>query len=127
MGVLAWLNPFNKIVDGLNEAYRTKLAAKNDGERIEADKQISFFQDQMALATAAAEHDKWWSPRTLMAYGVTIYVLKLFVWDTVFGLGVTPDPGPTVNGIAMVVIGFYYGAKAVSDLGARLLAMVARR
>lgn len=120
--ILSWLNPLAALADGLADAYRAKLAAKNDEQRIEADKQIAFFQGQMNLAQVAAEHDKWWSPRTIMAYCVTILVAKLFVWDTVLGWGVTPNPGSFVTGVAMVIISFYFGSKALGDLAARLLA-----
>jgi hypothetical protein len=125
--LLSLINPLGKIVSGLNEAYRAKLAAKNDAERIEADKQIAFFEGQMSLATAAAQHDKWWSTRELIGKCALVYVFKIIVWDTVLQLGVTPDPGPQVTGIVMVVIGFYFGSKAVSDIGARLLSLVGRR
>lgn len=124
---LIGLNPVGKIVDGLNEAYRAKLTAKNDAERIEADKQISFFEGQISLASTAAQHDKWWSTRELIGKCVMIYVFKIVVWDTVLQMGVTPDPGPQVTGIVMVTIGFYFGSKAVSDIGAKLLAAFARR
>lgn len=121
MSILSWLNPLAALADGLADAYRAKLAAKNDAERIEADKQIAFFQDQMALARSAAENDKWWSPRTLMAYCAALYVAKIVVYDTVLGWGFTPNPGDQVTGIVMLIVGFYFGSKAVTDLAARLL------
>lgn len=120
--VLSWLNPLGALADGLADAYRAKLAAKNDEQRIEADKQIAFFQGQINLAQVAAEHDKWWSPRTLMAYCAALYVGKIVVYDTVLGWGFTPNPGDQVTGIVMLIVGFYFGSKAVSDIAARLLA-----
>lgn len=125
--LLSLINPLGKIVDGLNRAYAAKLAAKNDSERIEADKQIAYFEGQISLATAAAQNDRWWSTRELIGKCALVYVAKIIVWDTVLQLGVTPDPGPQVTGIVMVVIGFYFGSKAVSDLGARLLAAFSKR
>lgn len=124
MNIIGWLNPIKAIADGLAAAYAAKLAAKNDGERIEADKQIAYFERQMDLAQTAAEHDRWYQPRPLMAYGATAFVLKLFVWDTVLGWGVTLDPGPTVTGLAMIIVGFYFGSKALGDFGARLVSAV---
>lgn len=125
--ILSWLNPLGALADGLADAYRAKLAAKNDEQRIEADKQIAFFQGQMQLAQVATQHDKWWSTREMIGKCVLIYIFKIVVWDTVLGWGVTPDPGPVVGGIVMVTIGFYFGAKAVTDIGARLLATIGRR
>lgn len=106
----------------LERAYQAKLSAQNDADRLEADKQIKFFEGQISLANTAAQNDKWWHPRTLIAWGVTFVVLKLLLWDTAFGLGVTPNPGTLVTGIILMVLGFYFGSKAVSDAAARLLA-----
>ena len=116
-----------KFTGPLERAYAAKLNAANDAGKLEAEKQIAFYEGQIALARSAAEHDKWWSPRTLMAYAATAYVVKLILWDTVLQLGVTPDPGPQVNGLVMVIVGFYFGAKAVGDLGAKLLAAAVTR
>ncbi len=127
--ILSWLTGGGIAAIGkqLNRAYELKLTAKNDAERIEADKQIAFFEGQMNLAVAAAQNDKWWSTRELIGKCVLVYVFKIVVWDSVLKLGVTPDPGPQVTGIVMVTIGFYFGSKAVSDIGAKILASFGRR
>jgi hypothetical protein len=109
------------LTGSLNQAYKDRLNAKNDAERIEADKQIAFFQGQINLATAAAQNDKWWSTRELIGKCALIYVFKIVVFDTVLGLGTTPDPGPQVTGIVMLVLGFYFGGKAVMDIAGKLL------
>jgi hypothetical protein len=109
------------LTGSLNQAYKDRLNAKNDAERIEADKQIAFFQGQINLATVAAQNDKWWSTRELIGKCALIYVFKIVVFDTVLGLGTTPDPGPQVTGIVMLVLGFYFGGKAVMDIAGKLL------
>jgi len=118
---------FKELFGGLERAYKAKLEAKNDAERIDADKQITFFQGQISLAQSAAQHDKWWSTRELIGKCALIYVFKIVVWDTVLKLGVTPDPGPQVTGIVMLTIGFYFGSKAATDIAARLLSAFASR
>lgn len=115
------------LTGGLERAYIAKLNSKNDHERLEADKQIEFFKGQIELARAAAANDKWWSTRELMAKCVLILVAKLIVWDTVLGLGSTPDPGVTVNGILWTIIGFYYGSKAATDIAGKLIGGIANR
>lgn len=127
MGVLDFLNPLNPIIGGLERAYQAKLKAQNDSERLEAEQQIAFYEGQIDLAQTAAQHDKWWSTRELIGKCALIYVFKIVVWDSVLKLGVTPDPGPQVTGIVMIVIGFYFGSRAVSDIGAKLLAALKRR
>lgn len=114
--------------DGLLEAQRNALAAETDERRLQAQQQIAFYEGQLQLAIAASQSDKWWSTRELIGKCVLIYVAKIVVWDTVLQLGVTPDPGPVVGGIVMVVIGFYYGSRAATDVASKLLAAtVARR
>jgi hypothetical protein len=109
------------LTGSLNQAYKDRLNAKNDAERIEADKQISFYQGQISLAVEAAKNDKWWSTRELLGKIALIYVAKIVVWDTVLQLGSTPDPGPQVTGIVMLVLGFFVGSKAVTDIASNLL------
>jgi hypothetical protein len=111
-----------ELFGSLERWQRAKLDAKNDAERIEADKQVAFFQGQISLAVAAAQNDKWWSTRELIGKCALVYVFKIVVWDTVLGLGITPDPGPQVTGIVMLVLGFYYGSKAAMDIASRILA-----
>lgn len=129
--ILGWLGGgvLKQLTDPLLQAYQQKLSAQNDAERLAAEQQIAFYEGQIALARDAAQSDRWYSPRSLMAYCATIVVAKLLVWDTVFGLGVTPDPGSIVNGIVLTIIGFYFGAKALSDLGGKLItaALTGRR
>ena len=128
--ILDWLGGgvIKQFTGPLLAAYQAKLDAQNDAERLAAEQQIAFFEGQIALAQTAAQNDKWWSTRELIGKCVLIYVAKLVVWDTVLAWGVTPDPGPVVGGIVMVVIGFYFGSKAASDIAAKLLAAsIARR
>lgn len=106
----------------LERAWDAKLKADNDAAKLAAEQQIAFYEGQIALAQTAAGTDRWWSPRSLMAYCATIVVAKLLIWDTVLGLGVTPNPGSTVTGIVLTIIGFYFGSKAVADIGSKLLA-----
>lgn len=116
-----------QFTDPLERAYAARLAAENDEQRLTAEQQIEFYRGQIELAAAATEHDKWWSPRTLMAYCATVVVFKLLIWDTVLGYGVTPDPGSIVNGILLTIIGFYFGSKAISDVAAKVLAAAVGR
>lgn len=116
-----------KFTGPLERAYQAKLMAQNDRDRLEADKAIKFYEGQISLANAASQHDKWWSTRELIGKCALIYVFKIVVWDTVFGLGITPNPGSQVTGIVMLVIGFYFGSKAVTDIAARLLSALAMR
>lgn len=119
--------PIAKLIASLAEAYKAKQNAKTDQERIDAEKQIAFFQGQIDLAQSAAEHDKWWSPRSIMGYAASAYVLKIVVYDTVLGLGVTPNPGEQVTAIVLTIIGFYFGSKALGDVAGRIASAIRGR
>ena len=114
----------DKFIAPLERAYQAKVAAQTNKDKLAADQAIKFYEGQVALATTAAQSDKWWSTRELIGKCALIYVAKIVVWDTVLGLGVTADPGPQVSGIVMMVIGFYFGSKAATDIAARLLGAV---
>ncbi|WP_052699115.1 hypothetical protein [Hyphomicrobium sp. 99] len=117
-----------KLVAPLERAYQAKIAAQTNKDKLAADQAVKFFEGQISLATIAAQSDKWWSTRELIGKCALLYVAKIVVWDTVLALGSTPDPGPQVSGIVMMVIGFYFGSKAATDIAARLLgAVVSKR
>lgn len=69
MGILKWLvgGGINALAGPLERAYQAKLKAQNDADRLEAEKQIKFYEGQIELAQSAVA-DPWWSPRVLMAY-----------------------------------------------------------
>ncbi|CAA2140426.1 hypothetical protein [Hyphomicrobium sp. ghe19] len=118
----------NSFIAPLERAYQAKLAAMTNKDKLAADQAVKFYEGQIALATTAAQYDKWWSTRELIGKCALLYVAKIVVWDTVLGWGITPDPGPQVSGIVMMVIGFYFGSKAATDIAARLLgAVVSKR
>lgn len=93
---------------------------------MEAEKQIKFYEGQIDLAQSAVA-DPWWSPRSIMGFSSAAYVVKIVVWDTVLQMGVTPNPGEQVTGIVMLVIGFYFGSKAATDVATRIFAALGRR
>ena len=129
VNILGWLTGgvIGELTGPLERAYKATLDADTNEKKLAADQAIEFYRGQISLATAAATADKWYSIRSLMGYCALIYVSKIVVWDTVFGLGVTKDPGPQVSGIVMTVIGFYYGSKAATDIAGKLLAAVGPR
>lgn len=128
MNIVNWLigGGVSALAAPLERAYAAKLAAQNDAARLEADKQIAFYEGQIALSQAAVG-DPWWSPRSVMGWSAAAYVVKIVVWDTVLQMGVTPNPGNQVTGIVMLVIGFYFGSKAATDVASRIFAAIGGR
>jgi hypothetical protein len=128
MKFLNWLigGGVNALAGPLERAYKAKLDAQNDTERLEAEKQIRFYKEQIGLSQSASA-DPWWSPRVLMAYCVVAYVFKIVVWDTVLQMDVTPNPGQQVTGIVMLIVGFYYGSYAFTQAAGSIASSFARK
>lgn len=124
-GLLDWLNPLNALKDGLLTAQKQYLEAKNDDARLKAEQEMAYWKGQIELAQVAATADKWYSVRSMIGYCVTMLVFKIIVWDTVLGLGVTPNPGSLVLWITVTVIGFYFASRTATDI-ARILTVKKR-
>ena len=127
MALLSFLNPLNAITDAIVKWQIAKETAKNDTERIEADVKIKELETRRDLQVAATINDRWWSPRTLIGWMVTVLLFKLIVWDTVLGLGVTANPGTLIKDIIAIVIAFYFGGEAIKSIGNSIAVAVARR
>lgn len=111
-----------EVKDGLLRAQQQHLQAQNE----ESAQNLKFWEARMDLAIAASQNDKWWSPRNIMGLSVALYVFKLIAWDTVFQLGVTPNPGEQVTFIVMTVVGFYFASKAAENIASILANRIAK-
>lgn len=116
MGLLSFLNPLEKITDALTRAYAIRESAKNSSERIRAEVTISELELKRDVVISASINDPWWSPRSIMGWCVAIFVFRIVVWDTVFQLGVTPNPGDLVTWVVVTVIGFYFVSRSAETI-----------
>lgn len=107
---LAWLagGGIAAIGKELNRAYEAKLNAKNDSERIEADKQIAQLQARQAVLIA--EQGSWLTRwiRPALAFPVVFIMGKLFIWDKALGLGTTDGLSDNMWTYIWIVVGFYF-------------------
>jgi hypothetical protein len=127
MGLLSFLNPLNSIINAAERAHQRVLDAKNNTERIEAEKDRDYWRNRLELAQVAAQHDKWWSPRNIMGSSAAFLVSKLLVWDTALKQDVTPDPGQLVTLILVTIIGFYFGSRALESIAGTIANAISRR
>lgn len=127
MAFLDFLNPLNAITDGIVKWQTVKENAKNNTERIEAEVKIKELETRRDLQVAATINDKFWSPRVLIGWIVATLLFKLFIWDTVLGLGVTANPGSLIKDITGVVIAFYFGGEAIKSVGNTIATAIATR
>lgn len=114
--LLSLINPLQAITDGIIKWQMAKEAAKTDKARIEAEVNIAALEAKRDVQVAATLHDKWWSPRTIIGYTVALFLFKLFIWDTVLGLGVTAYPGSLIMEITTAVVAFYFVAEGLRGI-----------
>lgn len=92
----------------LNRAYQARLDAKNNTERIAAEREIARLEAHQAILIA--EQGSWMTRwiRPAFALPFIIYNFKIVVWDKVLGLGVTHDLSPAFWQLQMTVFTAYF-------------------
>ena len=108
LGLLKFLNPLKVIGDQLGAAYKAKLDAKNDDDRIKADVTISQLEARQAVLISEQKHRLTRWVRPAFAYPPAFYWGKLFVWDKALGLGTTDPIDDRLWWISMTIIGAYF-------------------
>lgn len=101
--MLAWIGSLigGPVVNGLISAYKAKLAAGNDRDRMAVDlaktdieAEIARRNAQRDLGIAAMSHPVWWVAWCLFVIPVGLYHATIFIVST---LGIPPCGGITVS------------------------------
>jgi len=105
------------------DAYRAKLAAENNSEKIAADlaareSAVEQRESELSNAMVLAEQGRWYTavPRPLFAIAFIIYVWKVVVWDKVLGLGATDALTGDVSQWATIVLTAYFGGRSLEKI-----------
>lgn len=109
------------VIKGAIDAYKAKLDAGNDKDRIAAElagRELVVQQRELELQqqykTSIIGH--WYEPPTLMGYIMVLYIGKVIVYDKVFSLGVTdPITGDALTWAGMIMM-FWIGSRSVVGL-----------
>lgn len=106
----------NKALD----AYKAKLSAGNDADKIAADlatRELAVQQREIEVQSEyrIASLGRWYEPDKLMGYAVAVYVAKLLIYDKVLGLGSTDPLGGWIETTANLIVGFYFGKRTVEN------------
>lgn len=111
------------IVNGLINAYKAKLSAKNTTDAQAADLAKAEIMGEIAQRQAEAsiireEEGRWWTalPRPLFAFIFVFYVGKCVLWDKVLGWGSTDPLSPELANIEMIIIGGYFGGRTIEKV-----------
>ena len=112
--ILSWIaGPFiDKLVGPALDAYKARLAAGNDADRIAADlasRELDVAQREIEVRSAERLAMRPWHPVMLMGYALAAYVIKVVVWDSMLGLGETPAIRGTVGEWLGIILNFYVG------------------
>jgi hypothetical protein len=127
MALLDFLNPLNAITDGIVKWQLAKEQAKTDEGRIRAEVEIKTLETRRDLQVAAAQYDKWWSPRTLIGWIIVIFLGRVFIWDNVLGLGTTGYPGSLVLDTTGIVVAFFFASETIIKATDRVATAIRRR
>jgi hypothetical protein len=122
-----FLNPLSLITGSLERAYARYETAQTDTQKIQAQVEIQIYQAKANAVIAASANDRWFSVRSLMGYAVVIVVWKLLVWDTVFGWGITLNPGNLVIWIMVTIIGFYFVSRTAETIASQIAGTIGRK
>jgi len=108
--ILTWLSGglIKSVGEQLNEAYKLKLLAKNDKDKLDAEVYIKNLEAKQAILLAEQGHwmTRWIRPA--FAAPFVIYNSKILVWDKVLGFGTTDALSPEYWELQMIVFGAYF-------------------
>lgn len=96
------------VSNDIKEAYRSKLDAKNDSERIAADERIAILEARKSTIMAAQSDpmERW--VRIGWAIPFVAYNAKLLIWDKMLEWGTTDPLSPELSYIQMTVLSGYF-------------------
>ena len=110
LGVLSsfFTSSLKTVSNDIKEAYRSRLDAKNDSERIAADERIARLEARKSTIMAAQSDpmERW--VRIGWALPFVAYNAKLLIWDKMLGWGVTDPLSPELSYIQMTVLSGYF-------------------
>ena len=101
------------VASKLADAYKAKLNAQNDTERLEAEQNISYLEAKRDILLAEQGHwsTRWIRPFLVAPFG--IYLWKLLVWDKTLGLGTTDDLSIELWQIMLIMVGAYFVGRPI--------------
>ncbi|WP_425909058.1 hypothetical protein [Nitrobacter sp. TKz-YC02] len=121
--ILSWLASLltGPLLNKALDAYKAKLSAGNDHDRIAADlatRELAVQQREAELQTQyrIASLGKWYEPDKLMGYAVAVYVGKLLIYDKVLGLGATDPLVGWIETTANLIVGFYFAKRGFENV-----------
>jgi hypothetical protein len=109
------------VIKGLIEAYNAKLKAGNVESKIAADLAATEIAAQTVETNAVsqlktAEIGHAFEPEKLAFYVWLVYFAKCVIWDTVLGLGTTPEIKGAVAVWCGLIVSFYFAKRGFENV-----------
>ena len=102
------INPLAALAGKITEARIAAAAAQTDRERIAAEERVKRLEARRAVLTAESGSRVNVVMRAAIAFGPTVYLLKIFIWDKVLRLGAIDQLSGELWQVVTAVIGFYF-------------------
>ena len=113
------------VIKGAVDAYKAKLEAGNNEDRIAADLAARELDVQRRETEVQNEYKvaligRWYEPVNLFGYIMVFYIGKVMVWDAALGWGSTDAVRGDVGQWAGMIMIFFVGKRAIENV-ARIL------
>jgi hypothetical protein len=103
------INPLAALAGKIADARMAAQNAVTDRERIAAEERVKDLEARRAVLVAEAAGSRVnVVMRAAIAFGPTVYLLKIFIWDKVLKLGATDSLSGELWQVVTAVIGFYF-------------------
>lgn len=121
--ILSWLASLltGPLLNRALDAYKARLSAGNDKDRIAADlaaRELAVQQREIEVQSEyrVASLGHWYEPDKLMGYAVAVYVGKLLIYDKVLGWGTTDPLGGWIETTANLIVAFYFAKRGFENV-----------
>lgn len=107
----------------LVEAYKAKLEAGNNSDKIAADLaaqdlELQGRERELNVKQNQADEGRWWTaaPRAVVCWSFAIYVAKVVVWDMVLHLGATKPLSGSIAEWGGSVMVMWFGGRTIEKV-----------
>jgi hypothetical protein len=111
------------IISGAIEAYKAKLQAGSNQDKLAADlagKDLELQAKERELNVQQNRNDdgRWWTaaPRAIVCWSIALFIAKSVVWDKMLGFGTTPELRGFVADVGSVVITMWFGGRTIEKV-----------
>lgn len=111
------------IISAAIEAYKAKLKAGSDQDKLAADLagkdlELQAKERELNVQQNVSDAGRWWTaaPRAIVCWAMAIFIAKVVIIDTVLGWGVTPPLKGLVGDAFQAVIVMWFGGRTIEKV-----------